>query len=86
MGVVVPFPASRNRRKVRSVAAEAIDMEGREALRFIRQVERSLFLKLTVARELPPRIARADVQAFHEAVQAEMIRQTYCAHGTGGIA
>lgn len=86
MGVVVPFPASKNRRKVRRVAEEALDLEGHASMRFIRKVERSIFLELTVPLGFPPRIARAEVLAFHEAVQAEMIRLTYYGHGAGGAA
>lgn len=86
MSVVVPFPSAKNRRKVRAVASEAIQLDGRRASRFIGQVCRSLFLDLTVGRGVAPRIARMDVQAFQEAVQAEIIRQTYCVHETGGTA
>lgn len=86
MGVVIPFPPAKNQRKVRAIAYEALELDGHRSARFIRQACRSLFLELTVARGVGPRIARADVQAFHEAVQAEMIRQAYCVHGTGGTA
>ena len=86
MGSIVLFPPARNLRRVRAVAIEALDLEGHRSARFIRQACRTLFLELTVALGLPPRIARIEVQAFHEAVQAEMIRQTYCIHRTGGTA
>lgn len=86
MGSIVLFPPARNQRKVRAVATEALDLDEHRSARFIRQACRSLFLELTVALGLPPRVARVEVQAFHEAVQAEMIRQTYCIHDTGGTA
>lgn len=86
MGYVIPFPSAKDRRKVRAVAAVALGMDGRLATRFVRQTCRSLFLELTIVRGVPPRVARVDVKAFDQAVQAEIIRQAYSVHDTGGAA
>ena len=86
MGVVVPFPASRQRHRVRRLASSVSERCGFEATRYFRKACRSHFLQLTVAYGIRARVAQADVDAFKQAVQAEMIRQTYCVLSRGDSA
>lgn len=86
MGVVVPFPAARQRHRVRRIAASVSELQGFEATRYFRKACRSHFLQLTVAYGIRVRVAQADVEAFKQAVEGEMIRQTYCVRGWGDSA
>lgn len=82
---VLMFPLNRRIRKVRHTAAMLIDRQGEDAELYWKQVaaaNRKHFERIGLSEEQ----ARAEFEAFSQAVHDEMIRISLTKRDTGGVA
>ncbi|MGP2493522.1 DUF6074 family protein [Mesorhizobium sp. PUT5] len=81
---MIVFPMSRRVGRIRDVAVKMLDKPTDRAATFYRDQVTDGILKQMVKARISEAEQDEQLGAFWQAVQAEMIRLTYCGHGTGG--
>lgn len=82
---IIPFPTERRVGKVRHVAEILNHKHGTDATRYWRQIMAGLRGQLEKA-GLDYETVNAELRAFHDAVQGELVRLSYQQRGPGGAA
>jgi len=81
---MIVFPMNRRVGRIRDVAIKMLDKPTDRAAEFYRGQVTDALLRQLDKIGLPEPDRGERLGEFWEAVQAEMIRLTYCGHGTGG--
>lgn len=83
---VILFPMTARVGRIRDVAVKMLDKPTDRAATFYRNQVTDALLRQMDRAEIPEHEQDEQLGAFWQAVQNEMVRLTYCGHGTGGAA
>lgn len=83
---VIMFPMNRRAGRIRSTATKLLDKPTERAAASYRNQVTDALLRSFDRAGIPEAEQDEQLGAFWQAVEAEVVRQTYCGHGTGGAA